>query len=57
MPSVADGEPSIEGDFTTGKLTRTDFEFLHAGLALSGVSRVSLPLLTSVLALDILLQL
>ena len=57
MPSVADVEPSIEGDFTTGKLTRTDFEFLHAGLALSGVSRVSLPLLTSVLALDILLQL
>ena len=54
MPSVADVEPSIEGDFTTGKLTRTDIEFLHAGLALSGVSRVSLPLLTSVLALDII---
>ena len=47
-------EPLIEGDFTTGKLTRTDIEFLLAGLALSGVSRVSLPLLTSVLALDII---
>ena len=40
MPSVGDVEPSIEGDFTTGKLTRTDIEFFHAGLALSGVSRV-----------------
>ena len=54
MPSVADVEPSIEVDFTTGKLTRTDIEFLHAGLALLGLSRVSLPLLTSVLALDII---
>ena len=54
LPSVADVEPLIEGDSTTGKLTWTDFDFLHAGLALSGVSRVSLPLLTSVLALDII---
>ena len=23
----------VEGDFTAGKLTPTDFDFLHAGLA------------------------
>ena len=30
----------VEGDFTAGKLTPTDFDFLHAGLALSSMSRV-----------------
>ena len=31
-------EPSIEGDFAARELTGTDFDFLHAGLALSGLS-------------------
>ena len=43
-------EPSIEGDFAARELTRTDFDFLHAGLALSDVSRVCLLVLTGVLA-------
>ena len=40
LPLVADVEPS-------------DFYFLHAGLALSDVSRVCLLLLTGVLAVDV----
>ena len=40
LPLVADVEPS-------------DFDFLHAGLALSDVSRVGLLLLTGVLAVDV----
>ena len=40
MPLVADMEPSIEGDFTARELTRMDIDFLHAGLALSDMSRV-----------------
>ena len=40
LPLVADVEPS-------------DFDFLHAGLALSDVSRVCLLLLTGVLAVDV----
>ena len=50
MPLVADVEPSIDGDFAAHELTGTDFDFLQAGLALSGLSRVRLPLLTGVLA-------
>ena len=46
-------EPSIEGDLAALELTRTDFNFLHAGLALSDVSRVCLLLLTGVLAVDV----
>ena len=42
LPLVADVEPSIEGDFAARELTRTDFDFLHAGLALSDVSRRAL---------------
>ena len=42
-------EPSIKGD-----LTWTDFVFLHAGLALSDVSRVCLLLLTGVLAVAVI---
>ena len=38
LPSVAYVEPSIEGDFAARELTGTDFDFLHAGLALSGLS-------------------
>ena len=30
----------VEGDFTAGKLTPTDFDFLRARLALSSMSRV-----------------
>ena len=40
LPLVADVEPS-------------DFDFLHAGLALSDLSRVCLLLLTGVLAVDV----
>ena len=40
LPLVADVEASIEGDFSARELTRTDFDFLHAGLALPDVSRV-----------------
>ena len=50
MPLVADLEPSIEGDLVARELTRTDFDFLHAGLALSGVPSVCLLLLTGVVA-------
>ena len=42
-------EPSIEGDLAAHELTPTDFDFLHAGLALSDVSRVFLLLLTGYL--------
>ena len=35
-------------------MTRTDFDFPHAGLALSDVSRVRLLLLTVVLAVDVI---
>lgn len=44
----------VEGDFTAGKLTPTDFDFLHSGLTLSSMSRVCLPLLTGVLARDVI---
>ena len=54
LPLVADLEPSIEGDFAARELTRTDFDFLHAGLALSDVSRVCLLVLTGVLAVDVI---
>ena len=37
LPLVADVEPSIEGDLAARELTRMDFGFLHAGLALSDV--------------------
>ena len=50
MRLVADLEPSIGGDLAARELTRTDFDFLHAGLALSGVSSVCLLLLTGVVA-------
>ena len=50
LPLVADLEPSIEGDLAAHELTRTDFDFLHAGLALSGVPSVCLLLLTGVVA-------
>ena len=40
MPLVADVEPSIDGDFAARELTGTAFDFLQAGLALSGLSRV-----------------
>ena len=53
LPLVADVEPSIDDDFAARELTGTDFDFLQAGLALSGLSRVRLPLLTGVLAVDI----
>ena len=54
MPLVADVEPSIEGDFAARELTGTDLDFLHAGLALPGLSRVSFPLLNGVLAVDVI---
>ena len=50
----ADVELSIEGDFAASELTRTVLDFLHAGLALSGVSRVRLLLLTGVLSVDVI---
>ena len=50
---MANVEPSIEGDFAVRELTRTDFNFLHAGLALSDVSRVCLLLLTGFRAVDV----
>ena len=37
LPLVADAEPSIDGDFAACELTGTDFDFLQAGLALSGL--------------------
>ena len=47
-------EPSIEGDFAACELTRMDFDFLLAGLALSDVSTVYLLLfITGVLAVDV----
>ena len=54
MPVVADVEPSIEGDLAARELTRTDFDFPYAGLALSDVSRVCLLLLSGVLAVDVM---
>ena len=54
LPLVADVEPSIEGDLAARELTRTDFDFLHAGLALSDVSGVCLLLLSGVLAVDVM---
>ena len=47
-------EPSIEGDFPARELTGTDFDFLHAGLALPGLSRVCFPLLNGALAVDVI---
>ena len=37
LPLVANVEPLIEADFTASELTHTDFDFLHAGLALTGM--------------------
>ena len=54
LPLVADVVSWIEGDFAAGELTRTDFDFLHSGLALSDVWRVRLLLLAGVLALDVI---
>ena len=53
MPLVADVEALIKGDFVARKLARTNFDFLHAGLALSDGARVCLLLLTGVLAVDV----
>ena len=53
LPLVADVEPSIESDFVARELTRTNFDFLHAGLALSDGARVCLLLLSGVLAVDV----
>ena len=47
-------EPSTDSDFAARELTGTDFDFLNAGLALSGLSRVHLPLLTGVLAVYVI---
>ena len=51
LPLVADVEPSIKGDFANRELTRTDFDSLHAGLALFDLSRVLLLLLTMAMVL------
>ena len=37
LPLVANVEPLIEADFTASELTHRDFDFLHAGLALTGM--------------------
>ena len=42
------GETSLNGVFPAGELIRTDLDFLHGGLAFSGVSRVLLLVLTGV---------
>jgi len=42
------GETSLNGVFPTGELIRPDLDFLHGGLAFSGVSRVLLLVLTGV---------
>ena len=42
------GEASLAGFFAAGELTRTDFDFLHDGLAFSGVARVRLLLIIGV---------
>lgn len=34
------GEDSLAGFFADGELTHTDFDFLHDGVAFSGVVRV-----------------
>ena len=47
-------EPSIEDDLAARALTWTDFDFLHAGLALSDMSRVCLVLLTGLLTVDVI---
>lgn len=36
------GDASLAGFFAAGELTRIDFDFLHDGLAFSGVARVHL---------------
>ena len=38
------GDASLAGFFAAGELTRIDFDFLHDGLAFSGVARVRFPL-------------
>lgn len=42
------GETSLNGVFPIGELIRTDLDFLHGGLAFSGMSRVLLLVLTGV---------
>ena len=54
LPLVADVVSWIEGDFAARELTRTDFDFLHSGLALSDVWGVRLLLLAGVLAVDVI---
>ena len=48
------GEASLAGFFAAGELTRTDFDFLHDGLAFSGVARVRLLLCIGVSVKDVL---
>ena len=48
------GEASLAGFFAAGELTRTDFDFLHDGLAFSGVARVLLLLCIGVSVKDVL---
>ena len=47
------GEASLAGFFAAGELTRTDFDFLHDGLAFSGVTRVGLLLCIDVPVKDV----
>ena len=42
------GEASLTGFFAAGELTHTDFDFLHNGLAFSGVARIRLFLCISI---------
>ena len=42
------------GDCAACELTPSDFDFLHAGVALSDVSRIRLPLLTGLLTKDVI---
>ena len=55
LPLVANVEPLIEADITASELRHTDFDFLYAGLALTGmyIKRVHLPLLIRVLVIDV----
>ena len=48
------GEAFFAGFFAAGELTRTDFDFLHDGLAFSGVARVRLLLCIGVPVRDVL---
>ena len=48
------GETSLAGFLAAGELTRTDFDFLHDGLAFSGVARVRLLLCIGVPVKDVL---